>query len=35
LANNESLQEIFLYNNDIDDDILPEFSKMLANKAKL
>lgn len=32
---NESLQELFLYNNDLDDEILPEFSKMLANKPRL
>ena len=35
LANNESLTGVYLYNNDLDDDILPEFSKMLANKSKL
>jgi hypothetical protein len=33
--NNESLQELFLYNNDIDDEILTEFSRMLANKPRL
>lgn len=32
---NQSLQDLYLYNNDIDDEILEHFSKMLANKPNL
>jgi Ran GTPase-activating protein (RanGAP) involved in mRNA processing and transport len=32
---NESLQDLYLYNNDIDDEIFDIFSKMLANKPNL
>lgn len=35
LLHNTNLQDLFLYNNDIDDEILPDFSKMLANKPQL
>ena len=33
LVENTSLKEIFLYNNDLDDDKMREFSAMLGNKA--
>ena len=35
LANNTSLKEIFLYNNDLDDDPMAEFANMLSNKYNL
>ena len=35
LVDNQSLQEIFLYNNDLDDDTMLDFSQMISNKAKL
>lgn len=35
LTENTSLKEIFLYNNDLDDDTMREFSAMLGNKAHL
>ena len=35
LVDNTSLKEIFLYNNDLDDDPMREFSAMLGNKAHL
>ena len=35
LAENESLEEIFLYNNDLDDDMMLNFSQMLSNKGRL
>ena len=35
LAENESLEEIFLYNNDLDDDMMLNFSQMLSNKNRL
>ena len=35
LADNQSLVEIFLYNNDLDDDSMLDFSQMISNKGKL
>lgn len=35
LVENTSLKEIFLYNNDLDDDTMREFSAMLGNKMLL
>ena len=35
LVDNTTLKEIFLYNNDLDDDTMREFSAMLGNKAHL
>jgi Leucine-rich repeat (LRR) protein len=35
LVHNVSLTEIFLYNNDLDDDTMREFSAMLGNKSRL
>lgn len=35
LVENTSLKEIFLYNNDLDDDTMREFSAMLGNKGLL
>ena len=35
LVENTSLKEIFLYNNDLDDDTMREFSAMLGNKTQL
>lgn len=35
LINNTSLKEIFLYNNDLDDDTMADFSAMLGNKGQL
>lgn len=35
LKKNTTLREIFLYNNDLDDDTMLEFSSMLGNKAHL
>ena len=32
LADNQSLVEIFLYNNDLDDDSMLDFSQMISNK---
>ena len=35
LAHNVSLKEIFLYNNDLDDDPMANFANMLSNKTSL
>ena len=35
LVENTTLTEIFLYNNDLDDDTMREFAAMLGNKHKL
>jgi len=35
LVNNTSLKEIFLYNNDLDDDTMEVMSAMLSNKLHL
>lgn len=35
LLHNTSLTEIFLYNNDLDDDTMAQFAEMLTNKASL
>ena len=35
LAHNTSLREIFLYNNDLDDDPMADFANMLSNKMQL
>jgi len=35
LSGNRSLKEIFLYNNDLDDDPMAEFANMLSNKHSL
>ena len=35
LVENNTLKEIFLYNNDLDDDTMREFSAMLGNKVNL
>ena len=35
LADNETLEELYLYNNDLDDDSMPDFAVMLENKKKL
>ena len=35
LTANTSLKEIFLYNNDLDDDPMAEFANMLSNKHQL
>jgi len=35
MAPNTTLKEIFLYNNDLDDDTMREFSAVLANKSHL
>lgn len=35
LVENTTLKEIFLYNNDLDDDTMREFSAMLGNKIQL
>lgn len=35
LSNNTSLKEIFLYNNDLDDDPMAELANMLSNKHNL
>lgn len=35
LLDNESLEEIYLYNNEIDDESMESFSKMLQNKKNL
>jgi len=32
---NESLEELYLYNNEIDDDAMEKFAEMLTNKKKL
>ena len=32
---NQTLQELFLYNNDLDDDMMLEMSQMISNKGKL
>jgi Leucine-rich repeat (LRR) protein len=32
---NESLEELYLYNNEIDDDAMEKFSEMLSNKKRL
>jgi len=31
---NESLEELYLYNNEIDDDAMEKFAEMLTNKKK-
>jgi Ran GTPase-activating protein (RanGAP) involved in mRNA processing and transport len=35
LIENETLEEIYLYNNEIDDDSMRDFANMLKNKKKL
>lgn len=35
LVQNETLEELFLYNNDLDDDMMLELSKTLVNKERL
>lgn len=35
LTANTTLKEIFLYNNDLDDDPMAEFANMLSNKHQL
>lgn len=35
LVENETLEELYLYNNDFDDDAMPDFANMLKNKNKL
>lgn len=35
MSANESLEELYLYNNEIDDDSMEKFSEMLTNKKKL
>ena len=35
MVDNTPLKEIFLYNNDLDDDTMREFSAMLGNKLQL
>ena len=35
LIANESLEELYLYNNEIDDDAMEKFAEMLTNKKKL
>jgi len=32
LAENETLEELYLYNNDLDDESMDEFAAMLTNK---
>ena len=35
LIENETLEELYLYNNEVDDDSMREFANMLKNKKKL
>jgi len=35
LAENETLEELYLYNNDLDDESMDEFAAMLTNKKQL
>lgn len=32
---NETLEELYLYNNEIDDDAMQKFAEMLSNKKRL
>jgi len=35
MIDNESLEELYLYNNEIDDDAIDAFTEMLDNKRRL